>query len=94
MKSSFALECFLKSVAEDKKLLPTHISLFMAVFYYSKAGSPLTSFQVCRRKLMYFSRIKSKSTYHKCLSDLVELGYLFYQPSYDPGKGSTVAIRC
>lgn len=92
MKSSLPIDSFLKSVAEDGQLLPTHISLFMAIFYYSNSESSYMAFQVCRRKLMHFSRIKSKATYHKCLAELVEFGYLTYKPSYDPFKGSTVCI--
>lgn len=94
MKLSFPIDEFLKRTADDSRLLPTHISLFMAVFYYSNEKDGLATFQVCRRKLMQFSRIKSISTYHKCMNDLVAFGHLIYEPSYDPIKGSKVAIIC
>jgi len=92
MKSADTLDLFIKRAALDNRLFPTHISLFMAIFYHSHAGLPFIEFQVSRRKLMLFSRIKSKATYHKCLSELVAFGYISYQPSFDPYKASLVRI--
>lgn len=92
MKLSFPIDNFLESAAEDSRLLPTHITLFIAIFYYSKADYPLEKFHVCRRKLMQFSRIRSKSTYHKCVMELVSFGYITYEPSYNPFKGSLVSL--
>ncbi|HEY9002070.1 MAG TPA: hypothetical protein VIM89_12005 [Mucilaginibacter sp.] len=40
--------------------------------------------------LMDYSRIASKATYHKCIRDLDGYGYIRYQPSYHPKKGSLV----
>jgi hypothetical protein len=92
MKLSVPVDAFLKQAADDDRLLPTHISLFMAIFYYSNAQNPYALFHVCRRKLMQFSRIRSKSTYHKCISDLVEYGYITYVPSFDPFRASQVSL--
>ncbi|NQX52275.1 hypothetical protein HQN86_01480 [Pedobacter panaciterrae] len=92
MKRSFLIENFLKRAAYDSRLLPSHLSLFMAVFYFSPADDPKAEFRVCRRKLMRYSRIRSISTYHKCMSDLVVYGYVTYQPSYDPFRASLVSL--
>jgi len=92
MKSADTIDEFLKQAAADKRLFPTHICLFMAIFYHSPEGLPFTEFQVSRRKLMLFSRIKSKATYHKCLSELVAFGYVSYEPSFNPYKASLVRM--
>lgn len=92
MKLSFPIDNFLESAANDSRLLPTHITPFMAIFYYSKADDPNAQLKVCRRELMQFSRIKSKSTYHKCISELADFGYITYKPSFDPYKASMVRI--
>lgn len=92
MKASFPIDDFLVKACSDSKLLPSHLALFMAIFYYSPPENPRQEFRVTREKLMAFSKIKSKSTYHKCLQDLVNLGYVFYQPSYDTYKGSQITI--
>lgn len=92
MKSSLPVDNFLKRAAGDSRLLPTHISLFMAIFYYSNEYDSKCLFQVCRRKLMQFSRIRGKATYHKCIGELVAYGYITYRPSYDPYRASRVSL--
>ncbi|HMI02502.1 MAG TPA: hypothetical protein VK541_08480 [Pedobacter sp.] len=91
MKLSFPIENFLERATGDYRLLPSHLSLFMAIFYYSPANAK-AEFRVCRRKLMQFSRIRSLSTYHKCIAELVTYGYIDYKPSYDPIRASTVSL--
>jgi hypothetical protein len=41
---------------------------------------------------MRISKISSKATYHKCLKNLHSLGYINYEPSYNPFKGSHVYL--
>jgi hypothetical protein len=41
---------------------------------------------------MRISKISSKATYHKCLKNLHALGYIEYQPSYNPFRGSHVIL--
>jgi hypothetical protein len=41
---------------------------------------------------MKLSRIQSKSTYHKAISELVDLGYISYRPSFHPKEGSEITL--
>ena len=41
---------------------------------------------------MRLSKIGSKNTYHKCISELSEWGFFLYCPSHNPMKGSTVKM--
>ena len=41
---------------------------------------------------MRLSKVSAKSTYHKCLKDLHQMGYLQYLPSTNPLKGSKVYL--
>lgn len=91
MKLAAQADRFLQKAAKDNRLLPSHISLYMAMFYYSP-DKPGDQFQVSRKKLMRFSRIKSVATYHKCIKELVAYGYIDYQPSYNPYRASSVAL--
>lgn len=77
----------LGQLAGDERLLPSHMGLVMAL-YGQCAGQSGASFNASRRKLMHASRIRSTSTYHKCLSELVEYGYLEYLPSWHPKEAS------
>ena len=92
MKLATQADQFLQKAAKDDRLLPSHISLFMAMFYFSPAEKPEQHFQASRKKLMRFSRIKSVATYHKCIRELVAYGYIDYQPSYDPYWASSVLL--
>jgi hypothetical protein len=40
--------------------------------------------QFSRSKVMRLSKVKSKTTYHKCISVLMTHGFIKYQPSYHP----------
>jgi len=91
MKLTNQLDQFLHTAANDDRLLPSHISLYMAMFYYSP-DKPGERFEVSRKKLMRFSRIKSVATYHKCIKELVAYSYVDYQPSYDPYRASSIAL--
>lgn len=92
MKSAFLLNEFLDRACKDEQLLPSHLSLFMAIFYYSTDENPYARFRVTRKKLMQFSKISSKTTYHKCMQDLAYLGYILYEPSFDTYQASRITI--
>lgn len=79
---------YFEELTSDDRLLPSHIGLVMALFYYHDPVSPVDFFHASRSRLMRFSRIKSITTYHKCLSELVEYSYLEYIPSWHPTNAS------
>ena len=41
---------------------------------------------------MSFSKIGSKSTYHRCIKELSHWKYILYSPSHNPFKGSRVEL--
>ena len=84
------LNRFLMSVSENPKILASHISLFSAILCCKESHHNV--FNVSRSRLMEMSKLRSTATYHKCLKDLVELGFLEYSPSYNPYRGSKVKL--
>jgi len=80
----------IKRMGKDQRLLATHVSLFTGLFIQWQRNSFISPFTVTRRELMVCSKIASIATYHKCIRQLDEFGYIRYQPSYHPGKGSLV----
>lgn len=84
------LKRFLNSVAENPKILASHISLFSAILCCRKCGSD--TFIVSRRRLMELSKLRSTATYHKCLKDLIQSDFLEYKPSYSPFEESIVKL--
>src|SRR5690606_22282479 len=69
---------------------PTHISLYIALFQFWNFNRFKNPISISRDEIMRISKIASKATYHKCLKNLHSLGYIDYQPSYNPFKGSQV----
>jgi len=76
----------------DDRLNPTHISLYMALFQEWNSSRFADEFFVNRRELMRVAKIGSKSTYHRCVTDLDSWGYLSYFPSNNPYKGSKIKM--
>lgn len=77
----------------DDRLKSVHLALFLALI--EKIG--FDSHRKCtissRRELMLRAKVKSKSTYHKCISELVCFEYLNYQASYNPSQSSFFELR-
>lgn len=81
---------FFERVIKDKTLNPTHVSLYMALFQFWNFNRFKNPISISRDEVMRISKIASKATYHKCLKNLHSLGYIDYQPSFNPFKGSQV----
>lgn len=83
---------FFDKVAKDRALNPTHVSLYMSLFQfwnYNRFKNPIS---ISRDEVMRISKISSKATYHKCLKMLHAQGYIKYEPSYNPFRGSHVIM--
>jgi hypothetical protein len=83
---------FFEKVAADKTLNPTHVSLYMSLFQFWNCNRFKNPLSISRDEVMRISKISSRATYHKCLKNLHSLGYINYEPSYNPFKGSHVYL--
>jgi hypothetical protein len=83
---------FFDRIVPDERLNPTHISLYLSLFQYWNINRFQNPISICREEVMKVSKIASKATYHKCMRELNNYGYVQYMPSYNPFKGSLVYI--
>lgn len=77
---------------QDTRLSPFHVSLYYSLFQYwniSKFRNPIS---ISRDDQMQASKIGSVNTYLKCLKELDSFGYIKYEPSHNPMKGSQVYL--
>lgn len=82
---------FLNQAVNDNGITPSHICLFLALYRcYNEAGT--NPFNISRKQVMYYSKLSSAATYHKCIVELNNRGYLFYEPSFHPRLGSRVQL--
>jgi len=92
MKQLNALARFMLQVARNTEILPTHISLYLALFLSWKQNNFQEPFPVYRKDLMASARINSIATYHKCIKDLSNMGIIGYLPSYNYYQGSLIYL--
>ncbi|UOY05734.1 hypothetical protein L0P88_17520 [Muricauda sp. SCSIO 64092] len=78
--------------SKDNRLNPTHISLYVALFQLWNNNFFKEEFYINREEVMDFSKIGSKSTYHRCIKELSHWNYILYTPSHNPFKGSRIKM--
>lgn len=76
----------------DKRLNTTHISLYMALFYYWNLNRFPSEFYINKHEIMQLSKIGSNPTYHRCLTQMTTWKYFKYMPSHNPYKGSRIKM--
>ena len=82
-----------ESILQDERLRSSHISLFFTLFFLWQQNLYKNPFNVTRERLMAISKIGSKATYHKCIRQLSDFGYIKYSPTYNSFIGTTVVIK-
>ena len=78
------LKRFLDEASKNPRIGASHVSIYMSLFHcwlYNDCKEP---FWVNRRGIMANAKISGVATYHKCIRDLHEYGYIQYIPSYHP----------
>ncbi|WP_198439790.1 hypothetical protein [Pareuzebyella sediminis] len=78
--------------SKDGRLNPTHISLYVALFQLWNNYHFPQDFYVNRDEVMQFSKIGSKTTYHRCIKELNHWKYIAYEPSHNPFHGSKIKM--
>lgn len=78
--------------SKDGRLNPTHISLYVALFQLWNNYHFPDEFYLNREEVMRYSKIGSKSTYHRCIKELSHWEYLIYTPSHNPFRGSQIKM--
>ena len=82
-------------MSEDERLSPYHLSVYNALFMLWNECGFATKLSINRNDVMRLSKIGNQNTYTKILKQLDEYGYIVYEPSFNPLKGSLVTIiRC
>lgn len=90
---SKALEEFQSRIADNPQIGPSHISLFIAILHAAASQGFTSPISVFSRDLMKGAKIYGVATYHKCMQELKELGFIEYVPSYNPLLGSLVYLQ-
>lgn len=84
------LSAFFEAIRDDNRISPTHIALFMALFQCWHQQAFQTPVHISRREIMALAKISGLATYHRCIKELDQYGYIRYTPSFHPAKRSLV----
>jgi len=86
------LTSFYIAIREDNRIGISHISLYMALFQFYNLNQFKNPVNITRAEVMVVAKISGLATYHKCMRDLAEFGYIRYMPSFNPSASSQVHI--
>lgn len=75
---------------EDDDLIPTHVSLYMALFQVWNHNRFKNPIYIHRNEIMKMAKIHSLTTYTKCIRELQKWQYIDYQPSHNPITGTKI----
>lgn len=92
MKDTFVLEEFYEAIADDVRIGISHICLYLALVNEGNHSDATGFFPIDRASLMKNARI-SRRTYHKCMKELREYGYIKYDPADSPFSRSRVFLK-
>ena len=83
----------LDALCWDERINVWHISIYTAILQLWYGRDFTNPVSITRRKVMELAHIGSIATYHKCIKELEQYGYIKYEPSYHPLLGSQVFIK-
>ena len=94
MEALKPLSDFFLAIEDDCRISITHIGIYAALLQYWKEQQYVNPLQVFSYEIMGKAKISASTTYHKCIRDLSDYGYIRYIPSFKRNQGSKVYILC
>ncbi|GAA4909955.1 hypothetical protein [Mucilaginibacter defluvii] len=92
MDAGRPIALFFDAIRKDPRIGLSHIGLFaVLVGYWQQLGCP-EAISAYAHEIMPLAKV-SGTTYHRCLRDLADFGYILYEPSFKRNKPSTVRLR-
>lgn len=86
-------KCF-DALAKDERLSMAHLCIYTALFQCWNKNGFVNPVRITRKEIMKRSKIRAKTTYHKCINELRLAGYIKYEPSYQPVGSFVYIIAC
>ncbi|MEP6803947.1 MAG: hypothetical protein ABI892_05465 [Flavobacterium sp.] len=84
------LSVFFESIENDFRIGSTHIAVFAALVEFWAQKEMINPIQAYSIEIQKIAKIFSPKTYHKCMRDLDNYGYLIYVPTKNKNKRSSI----
>ena len=92
MEQQKALNDFFNAISGDPRIGVSHVSLYCALLQSIDEEKFLSPIMVRSTEVMKIAKILSLGTYHKCIKDLNDFGYIKYLPCFNHRKKSKVFL--
>jgi hypothetical protein len=90
MKTLQPLSDFFKAIEKDHRISITHIGIYAALLQFRTEKGFVNPIEVYRLEIMKLAKISGPVTYHKCIRELNEYGYINYLPKRNRNQKSTI----
>lgn len=90
METLKPLSDFFKAIKKDYRISITHIGIYAALLQFRADRGFINPIQVYSYEIMEIAMISSPKTYHKCMHELNEYGYIKYVPTRNRNQRSTI----
>ena len=72
---------FFTAIENDFRISSTHIAIFAALLQFKNSNGFTNPIEAYRHEITPIAKVLSAYTYHKCIRELNDYGYLRYEPS-------------
>jgi hypothetical protein len=90
MEQEQVFQRFYNVIAEDGRIGPVHISVYMALLHLWMRQGYKNPIHIFSREVMPLAKISGIATYYRALKELNKYGYIKYISTYDRILGSLV----
>lgn len=84
------LSNFFTAIENDYRISITHIGLYAALLHFRVDKGFSNPIKAYRYEIMKIAKITGPVTYHKCIRELNEYGYINYLPKKNRNQRSTI----
>lgn len=90
METLKPLSDFFSAIEKDYRISITHIGIYAALLQFWNDKGFINPIEAFSYEIMPIAKISGSSTYHKCVRELSEYGYIRYEPSFKKNQGSKI----
>jgi hypothetical protein len=81
---------FFKAIEDDFRIGTTHIAIFTALLQFRASKDHINPILAYSIEIQNIAKVMSPKTYHRCMHDLDNYGYLVYVPTKNKNKRSSI----
>jgi hypothetical protein len=83
---------FFDAIQKDGRICITHIGIYASLVAYWQAHGFENPVRAYAWEIMAVAKISANTTYHKCIRDLHDFGYILYEPSFKRNERSKIGL--